>query len=88
MNESERGSTDALLRELIDGQRAIQEQVRSMGSAQVETWSRYEAADKAYRQELANYYAEVRGHAIGRRLGLALRVLMLAVLVYIAWRVA
>ncbi len=88
MNEAEHESSQALLRELMARQQSMEELLRSIESAHVETWSKYEASDKAYRSDLGRYYQELESHAKGRTLGAVLRIAILLVLLYVAYRVS
>ena len=85
MNEEE---THSLLREVAEHQQSIERRLSAIEVAQHETWKKYEASDAAYREELSNYQQERTGLALGRTLGAVVRLLILLLLVYIAYRVS
>lgn len=85
MNEEE---TPSLLREIAERQKSLEQRLSAIELAQQETWKKYEASDSAYRAELSNYQKEGTVHALARALGTVVRILILFLLLYVAYRVS
>lgn len=85
MNEEDTG---ALLREVVERQRAMEQRLSAIEAVQAEIWKMYESSDAAYRTELSNYQKDRTGIADARVLAAVMRALMLLLLVYVAYRVS
>ena len=91
MNEKD---TNVLLREIAERQSIIEQRLSAIETYQQETWNKYdetckkfESTDAAYRSELSEYQQERTSLALGRKLGPVVRIAMLLLVVYVAYRV-
>ena len=80
--------TNALLREIVNSQRSIEQRLSAIESSWLETWKKYETTDTAYRSELSEYQQERTGIAQARMLATVVRVAILVLLIYVAYRVS
>ena len=80
--------TNALLREVVNSQRSIEQRFSAIESSWLETWKNYETTDTTYRSELSEYHQERTGIAHARMLATILRVAILVLLIYVAYRVS
>ena len=85
MNEQD---TNVLLREIAERQSMIEQRLSAIEIYQQELYKKYESTDAAYRSELSEYQQERTSLALGRKLGPVVRIAMLLLVVYIAYRVS
>lgn len=80
--------TNALLREVINSQRSIDQRLSAIESSWLEAWKKQETTDTTYRSELSEYQQERTGIAQTRMLATVVRVAILILLIYVAYRVS
>ena len=78
----------ALLVEIAERQKAIQDELTGLASAQAAALDKYESSDNIYREQLERYDKEQAAGAAGRKLAIAVRLLAVLLLAFIAYRVA
>ena len=81
-------TSEALLVEIAERQKAIQIELKGLASAQTAALAKYENSDNVYRKQLERYGKEQAAGAAGRNLAIALRLLAVLLLAFIAYRVA
>ena len=78
-------ATDSLQRESLERHKTGWAEIHAL---QLETSRKFDASDSAYREQLAKYHVKNSGLAAGRASAMIVRVLVLFLLVYIAYRVS
>ena len=77
-----------LLVEIAERQKAIQNELAGLASAQAAALQKYENSDNIYREQLERYGREQAAGAAGRKLAIAVRLLAVLLLAFIAYCVA
>jgi hypothetical protein len=80
--------TRSLLREIAERQKSLEQRLSAIELAQQATWEKYEVTYSAYRAELSKYQKRGTVHALANVLGSVVRVLILFLLLYVAYRVS
>ena len=77
----------ALLTEIIERQKALQAEMADFIGAQAQALEKYAHSDIAYRDQLESYRKEQEATATGRTVAVAIRLVALLLLLFIAYRI-
>ena len=77
----------ALLTEIVERQKTLQAELADFTKGQAQALEKYARSDIAYRDQLESYRKEQEATAIGRKVAMAIRLVALLLLLFIAYRI-